>query len=155
MRRVALLAVVVTALMILSIMSAGASQGAPETFTISGEVDELFPGFDGTLPAQVSNPFDQPIRVMSLAGSVSDPAPGCTGSELTVADAAPDFVVADGATMTVPLHVALARSAPAECQGVTFEITFVGTAVGSDGSAPADGRTRSPSPARARPTRSP
>jgi hypothetical protein len=128
-RRSWVLAVALAGLMVLG---ATTRAGAAERFTITGEVGGLFPGFEGSLAATVTNPFQVAMRVTFIAGEPADAGPGCPASLLRITGTNPDVVLAPGATVTAPLGLHLDQSAPDACQDAIFMIAFRGTALAND-----------------------
>ena len=129
-RRVSCLAACVVGTLLL-VAPTAPSVGAQNGYTISGQVEGLFPGADATLDARVTNPHPVTIRVISTGVTVLDANPTCPASMLDVGGSGATFDVPPGGTMTVPLAVRMSRSAPDACQGATWPLEFTGTAVGT------------------------
>jgi hypothetical protein len=105
---------------------------AADEFVITGEVTGLYPGIVTMVSADVTNPFEITLRVISVSAVPSAPSDGCSDQHLVVEPAAPDALLAAGARTSVPLDVTLDRSAPDACQGATFQLEFQGAAVALD-----------------------
>lgn len=107
---------------------------AVEDFTLTGTVGGLYPGFQGTLPVTVTNPFEVAIRVTLVGGEAvtTDAGAGCTASLVTLTSVDTSIVLAPAATAGVPLVVQLDATAPDACQGAIFTIAFHGIAEADD-----------------------
>jgi hypothetical protein len=97
-------------------------------FAIAGSVGGLYPGADGALELQITNPNPFAIVVHSVSVQVRDATAGCSARELTI----PGFrgavnVPAHGKTPIV-LPVTMDHSAADSCQGARFPLTYNATA---------------------------
>jgi hypothetical protein len=111
----------------------------PHDFTMTGGVTGLLPGRSATLPVLVSNPNSQSIKVLTISVTTSDASKTClatsnlvvTGYDSSKPGAA-SYVVPARGTATVPLPVQLV-DAPGRnqnaCKGVTFPLSYAGTAM--------------------------
>ena len=99
-----------------------------ESFGISGTVNGLYPGGHQPLVLTFTNPNASPIRVTQLAISVADANAACPGSLLSFGHLAPVTVGTHG-TATASLDTGLARSTGPACQGVSWHLTYTGSAV--------------------------
>lgn len=127
-------------------MGAGASVPAQQSFTVTGEVDGLFPGSSAALPVLITNPQAFAIHVTSSGVTVGDANPACPATLLTV-DGATTMSgdVAPGATATIPLVIQVDRATPDACQGATWQLQFLATATdtGAGAATSAAGPSRS------------
>lgn len=104
-------------------------------FTISGSATQLTPGTSKPITITITNPNGYAIDVTSISTAVGAPNAGCPASALSVAPfvwTSGPAVTAPGkgsTTMTLTAHyvdsVTVNTSA---CNGVTFPLTFTGTA---------------------------
>lgn len=102
------------------------------TFSIAGDVGGLFPGAVKPLSLLVSNPFPDPIRVVSLSTTVGTPdRAGCTATVLTVSGLGSPVDIPPGQSRPVGVDVTMAATAPDACQGARFPLTYSGTAEGT------------------------
>jgi hypothetical protein len=122
----------VGALVALAAISVAASAaGAADTFTISGEVDGLYPGFRGALDAHVTNTLDVPIHVDEVSGVVIG-SDTCAPSMLTITTAQTSLDLRPGESGTVPLTVSMRADAGGACQGASFTVQFHGSSLAED-----------------------
>jgi hypothetical protein len=121
----------VGALVVLAVMVTAGTAGAADTFTITGEVDGLYPGFVGTLDTRVTNTLDVRILVDEVSGVVAG-SDGCDPSVLTITTAKTSLTLAPGESGTVPLEVRMRADAGDACQGATFGLRFTGSALAED-----------------------
>lgn len=110
------------------------SARADDGFTISGEVDGLYPGVRATLEARVTNPHPFSIVVTSVTAVAADARASCPASMLEIEGTAEPVEVPARETAVVLLAVRMDRDAPDACQGATWPLTFRGQAFGDDGS---------------------
>ena len=111
----------------------------PRTFDISGDLDEIHPTYDGDLTVTFTNPHRFEIVVTDLDVAIAPP-------EGTCADALPNGVfdiagLPSGGvhvgrrtgntfgTATTDLSFTVSNALPDECQAVSFEITYTGSAI--------------------------
>jgi hypothetical protein len=99
-------------------------------FTITGAVPALYPGARRGLVLIVTNPNRVPIRVVELSVHVADANPGCPGSLLSFGPLTPVTVPAH-AQASARLDTGLSASAGDACRGVSWPLTYSGTAVTS------------------------
>jgi len=97
-----------------------------EQFSISGEIDGLYPGFVGTLPVVLRSESSRPLRVTQVHVRVSDAGPGCPATMLSVADTDLHLVLEPNVQTVVPVEVRMVRTAPDTCRGATFALAFTG-----------------------------
>jgi hypothetical protein len=114
-----------------AVVTAGAA-GATDVFSISGEVEGLYPGFHGTIGAQVTNTLDVPIHVHEVSGVATDSSAGCDPATLTIATAKTSLELAPGETGRVPLEVTMRADAGDACQGASFRLHFQGSSLAQD-----------------------
>jgi hypothetical protein len=121
-----------TVLVVLAATTAGTASAA-DTFSIAGEVDGLYPGFDGVLNATVTNSLDVAIHVQRVDTTVTSvDATGCSAAFFGVDPATTSLDLAPGKSGVVPLTVHMDAAAPDACQGATFALTFQGTSSAQD-----------------------
>ena len=99
-------------------------------FTIAGAVPGLYPGVHRALVLTLTNPNSAPIRVVALSVHVADANPDCPGSLLSFGALTP-AAVPPHAQATATLDTSLSASAGDACRGVSWSLTFSGTAVTS------------------------
>jgi hypothetical protein len=129
MRRLGVFVAVLAVFMVPAIGTAGAA----DTFLVQGELDGVYPGFDGTLDAKVTNTLDVAIHVEEVSGApTSTGVSGCDPSELTIATMTTSIDLVPGESATVPMRIRMAANAPDACQGVTFALAFAGTSLAQD-----------------------
>lgn len=97
------------------------------SFTISGQVDGLYPGAQQTLPLSLHNANAYAITVTSITVAVaaSDHA-GCGAAHVVPGPFAGPTVVPAGGTAVAQIPVSMATSPPDVCQGATFPLTYTG-----------------------------
>jgi hypothetical protein len=105
---------------------------AADTFRIEGEVDGIYPGFDGVLPALVTNSLDVNVHVTEVSASAASEDPACPDIHVALTTAHPNIDLSPGETTMVPLRIQMTLAAPDACQGVVFDIAFQGTSVADD-----------------------
>ncbi len=108
------------------------------TFTIGGSVTGLFPSASRTLTIALSNDDKFDVRVTSLTVRAADSA-GCSRNYLLFGPSTsassgertfdPNLVLPGNGSVTYPLAVSMAASAPNACAQQTFALTYSGTAV--------------------------
>jgi hypothetical protein len=122
----------VGALVVLAVISmAAGTAGAADTFAVSGEIDDLYPGYEGVLDARVTNTLDVRIHVDEVSGVVTG-SDGCDPSALTITTAKTSLDLAPGETGTVPLEVTMRSDAGDACQGASFSVQFHGSSAAQD-----------------------
>jgi hypothetical protein len=128
-------AVLVAVVVLLSVGPPGAlvhTQATSDqgTFTVAGEVGDLYPGLEATLEAHVQNTQPFSIRVTSVTATPQDANAGCDASMLHVDPSSTILDLAPAASALVPLAVRMDQAAPDACQGASFPLAFSGTAIG-------------------------
>jgi hypothetical protein len=112
-----------------ALVANGKDKDDKKNFQISGQVSGLYPGAQKQLNLSVSNPNNFPINVTSLAVTVGGPGVvGCAQSNVAVTNFSGSLIVAKNATVTKSLPINMLSSAPDQCRGATFPLTFGGTA---------------------------
>ncbi len=103
----------------------------PQFFTMSGDaVDDLYPGSSTQVPVTVTNPLHEDIRVTSLTATVTgSDQTGCdaTNLQLTSFSGLP-FHLGAGDSTEIDLTASMPGTAPNECQGATFDLSYGGSA---------------------------
>jgi len=115
-------------------MGASTPQGG---FGVGGDVNGLYPGAEATVQATVVNPQSFTIQVTSVGVTALDASPQCPGSLLSFGDQPATVDIPASGTGTVLLTVQVDPGMPDACQGATWPLSFVGTAVSSAGGSPA------------------
>jgi len=113
--------------------------GAPPPqggFGVGGDVDGLYPGAETTVQATVVNPQSFTIQVTSVGVTALDASPQCPGALLSFREEAATVDIPAGGTGTVPVIVRVDAGLPDACQGATWPLSFIGTAVSSAGGSP-------------------
>lgn len=98
-------------------------------FYISGTGSTLYPGAVETLQVTVTNPHRFDIIVTEITAEVRAAADGCAASNLTVTPYRGSLPVAPLSDEVTTLSMRMAATAPDECQGQRFPLTYGGTAV--------------------------
>lgn len=104
-------------------------------FTITGSLTQLTPGGSQPLTVTIANPNGYDIDVTSIAAIVGAPNTGCPATALVV----PTYTWTSGPAVTAPgkgsttltltaRYVDSLTSDTSACAGVTFPLTFTGTA---------------------------
>lgn len=104
--------------------------GPAEGLEITGSAvrgTPLFPGRTGDITFTVRNRKDHPVRVDTarLTGVTATSAPGCSGDHFTLPGGVVRSVTLDpgaSATVVVVGGIAMDRTAPEACQGVTISV---------------------------------
>lgn len=114
----------------LAMAAAGCGPTAPAgtPFTITGSVQDLTPGVQGTLELTAHNPNSVPISVSSLKVDTSRAPAGCPASNLTTTNFTGTLDVPANGTAKKSLPISLAATAPDACQNVAFSLTYTGAA---------------------------
>jgi hypothetical protein len=102
--------------------------------TISGHVEDLYPGRATTLWLTVHNPFGRRVAVRSVRTDVRA-AGGCSGAELTVSSKSFSSIalqIAPHGSRRVPVAVKLRTADPA-CQDARWPLRYHVTAEGTGG----------------------
>jgi hypothetical protein len=100
-----------------------------KSFSISGHVVGLTPGAHAALPLRIRNPWPWRIRVKSVAVYVEPSGHPCPVQSLQIRGFTGSLAVRPRSTRVLVLPVGLAATAPTDCQGATFALTFRGKAV--------------------------
>lgn len=106
----------------------------PQTFGLSGDLAEVYPGFDGTLTVTLTNPHRFAIVVTTVevaVGAPIDTAAGdgpCLTAHLEVDEFSGAREVGRLGTATQGLDARMSPDAPDACQGASFPLTYSGTA---------------------------
>jgi hypothetical protein len=108
--------------------AAPAPPGKDGAFRISGSADGLYPGFAGPLVLTVTNPEHFPIKVTSLTVAVSSASALCNAANIHVSAFSGPLVVPATGSATTHLTIQLVHAAPDACQGVSFPLSYAGTA---------------------------
>ncbi|MEV6879857.1 hypothetical protein [Amycolatopsis sp. NPDC051128] len=136
------------ALVVLTWLVVGLSAAAPaansngiKQFTISdvpGRATALVPGATGTRWVRLGNAENFPILVQTLGTTVGRPVdgggrpvPACPASSVKVDALAAPVTVRGNGTADVALTTHMVPDAPNACRGLTFPLTYTGTAVKS------------------------
>lgn len=103
---------------------------------VPGRATALVPGATGTRWIRLSNAENFPILVQTVTTAVGRPVdgggrpvPACPASSVKVDALAAPVEVAGNGTAEVALTTHLLPGAPDACRGLTFPLTYTGTAV--------------------------
>jgi hypothetical protein len=118
--------------------------GKAPPFTISGSVNGLAPGVGSQLPLSISNPFDFPIRVVTLTVAVGDAGASCLGQSLQVQPLRAPVQVPARGSATALLAMTLSNRSPDVCRQATWPLTYGGQAVRVSSSAGGGGTGTGP-----------
>jgi hypothetical protein len=119
--------------------------GKAPPFTISGSVNGLAPGVGSQLPLSITNPFDFPIRVVTLTVAAGDAGGSCLGSNLQVQPLPGPVQVPARGSATALLAMTLSNRSPDVCQQATWPLTYGGQAIRVSSSAGGGGTSTGPS----------
>lgn len=109
-----------------------------KTFTISGAVDDFYPGKTVLVALTTTNDLNQDLTVKTLSASVesvvetgSNAAGSCTPNISIDAWTGRQFDLPKKSTVPVPgvIPITLSSKAPDACQGAKFTFSYSGTAV--------------------------
>jgi hypothetical protein len=122
-----------------SVSKAPAKDDGPHMFTMTGAAGGLTPGRWVTLPVLIGNPNSQSIKVLTIVVTPKNASAACpAASNLAVVGydstkpAATVHIVPGRGTLTVPLSVQLLNAPDRNqnaCKGVTFALSYAGTAM--------------------------
>ena len=107
---------------------AAPSDPAPKDFTLSGDVDGLYPGVPSELSIRIDNPQNVDLVVTKLTVTAGDADATCRGGNLTIGNPKLPIVVRKKGQAVATVNATLAPGAPDSCQGALFPLTYVGTA---------------------------
>lgn len=100
-----------------------------KTFQISGQVSGLYPGAQKQLGLTVSNPNNFAIKVTALTITVGNPGvAGCSAANVVATNFSGSLLVPKKTTASQALPIKMIANAANACQGVTFPLSFGGTA---------------------------
>jgi hypothetical protein len=119
--------------------------GQDPPFSINGSVTGLAPGVGSQLPLTISNPFNFPIRVVTLTVAVGDAGASCLGKNLQVQPLQRSVPVPARGSATTLLPVTILSSSPDVCQQAAWPLTYGGQAVRVSSSAGGGGTGIGPS----------
>lgn len=106
----------------------GNNQDSPKSFTISGSLTGLAPGLTKPLVLTITNPNQQAITVQALTVTPLSANAGCTADKLTAGAFTP-LQVPGRSSRTTSITIRLSPAASDACKGVTWPLTYSGTAV--------------------------
>jgi hypothetical protein len=104
-----------------------------DEFTVSGDIDGLYPGAVTMMDAHVTNPWEVAIQVTSVVVDVSDAGPDCPASVLHFAASTGSVDVAPLSHAVVPVEVTMDASAGDACRGASWHLEFTARALGPEG----------------------
>ncbi|WIV54214.1 hypothetical protein [Amycolatopsis nalaikhensis] len=103
---------------------------------VPGRATALVPGATGTRWIRLKNAENFPILVRTVAAAVGrpvdgagKPVPACPASSVRVDPLATPVTVTGDGTADVALTTHMVPGAPDACRGLTFPLTYTGTAV--------------------------
>ena len=99
----------------------------PETLSLSGNVDGLYPGAALPLPVKVANTAAFDVVVTEINVTVIATG-GCSARNVAVSPFSGSVLVRKRATAMVPLTVTFLPTAPNECQGAAFGLLYTADA---------------------------
>jgi hypothetical protein len=102
---------------------------AKKSFSIDGDVDELYPGTQTTLELSIKNSNNFPIIVNSITVDVANASASCLASVLSVDDFDGALDVPKNGLAVTTVAVSLDPSASADCENATWPLSYTGTAV--------------------------
>jgi hypothetical protein len=122
-----------------SMLAAGAASEG-KSFSITGDVGDLYPGARAPLNVQVTNPNNSPLTVRSIAVGVEDSdIAGCGREWIRPGDDVRiSALVPAKSTAHLSFPVRMLRNAPVVCQGASWPLNFTGAGAVADGSGPPD-----------------
>jgi hypothetical protein len=114
---------------------------AGKSFSIRGDVGDLYPGARAPLNVQVTNPNNSPLTVRSIAVRVEDSdVIGCGREWIRPGkDVQISALVPAKSTAHLSFPVRMLGSAPVVCQGATWPLYFSGAGTVPGGEAPPGG----------------
>ena len=107
------------------------STAEKHSFSLSGNVDGLYPGAALPLRVTVTNPDAFDIDVTNIDVTVSG-TNRCSAHNVVVAPFSGSVRIAKRATAVVPLTVTFSSTAPNECQGESFGLHYTAIAQKAD-----------------------
>jgi len=96
----------------------------PSPVKVTGEISGLFPGMTGSLPIQVRNLTDGPVRLRWVRTRVRQPDVDCDPANLHAEQITPRVRIPVGASVDLVVPVTLDRDAGDFCQGATFPLRY-------------------------------
>jgi hypothetical protein len=105
----------------------GEAGGGPR-FTLSGNVDGLWPGAQRTLVVTAENPYPFDIVLTSLNVGVAAASASCPASVLHISSPAADVRIAARGRRAVELVASLDPDAPDGCQGAIWTLSYTASA---------------------------
>ena len=102
---------------------------APNTFSITGHIDDLTPGGDSSLTVKIRNPWSRKIRVLSVSARVDPSGRPCPVDNVRIHGFRGSLMIPARASRSVILAATMRRSAPPVCAGAAFPLRFSGKAV--------------------------
>jgi hypothetical protein len=97
-------------------------------FGVRGSATGLQPGARVPLTLRLTNPSPFPVRVTSVTVAVGDASPDCTAAMLSVRPMTHPVGIDAKSETTTALSITLAASTPDTCQGLSFPLTYGGSA---------------------------
>jgi len=116
-------------------MLAASAASKSKPFSITGHVDDLYPGLRALLNVQVANPNNSPLEVRSIDVAVADSdVIGCGPEWISPGrDVRISALVPAKSTAHLSYPVRMLGNAPAACQGATWTLAFTGGGTVSGG----------------------
>lgn len=103
----------------------------PDTLSLSGNVDGLYPGAALPLPVKVANNAAFDVEVTTITVTVI--ANGrCSAANVAVAPFSGSLLIRKRATATAPLTITFSSQAPNECQDASFGLLYTAVATRAD-----------------------
>ncbi len=120
-----LFALFALSLAVLTASGVGTARAATDhDFVMTADFRGLYPNADLVVPVSVYNPQPYDLAVLAAAVVVGDAGPECPASNVIAHTFSGDIVVPSHHTAVVPVRVQMLVSAPDDCQGAMFPLTF-------------------------------
>jgi hypothetical protein len=129
MRVAAIAASLLTLVGLLAAVPASGGGQRSSQFRLSGSVSGLYPGAKRFMTVKIHNPYQRPIRVVSVSAQAGRGKRFCSGANLHVRSFRGRLVIPRRRTRVVRLRVQMALTAAPECKGARFPLLFRARAV--------------------------
>lgn len=112
-----------------ALSAAGTSCSDGVTMPIAGAVNGIYPGHSTNLVLTLQNPNGFNASVTGLTVTVGDASSECAKGNLTIGAFSGPLTVPAGSSTTATIAVTLSSTAPNECQGAVFPLSYAAQAV--------------------------
>ena len=120
-----LFALLAVPLAMLTVSGIGVARAATDhDFVLSADFRGLYPNADLLVPVSVYNPQRYDLAVHAATAIVSDAGPQCPATNVIAHTFSGDVVIPSHRTAIVSVRMQMLASAPNECQGAVFPLTF-------------------------------